>query len=84
MLPFLTRKQKCASGDESRAAYKQDQRLNAIHCARQPLASFLRPCRIVLVCSEDVLRRCGSHHRVNAADLRLNHRGLLHPRGKHC
>ena len=37
-----------------------------------------------LVCSEDVLRRCGSDHRVDAADLRLNHRGLLHPRGKHC
>ena len=35
-----------ASGDESRAASKQSQRLNAIHCASQPLASFLHPCRI--------------------------------------
>ena len=82
MHPYSTRKQVRASDDESREAYKQNQRLNAIHCASQPLASFLRPCRIESVCSEDILRRCGSHNRI-AANLWLREGGLLNARGIH-
>ena len=80
--PYPTRREMRASGDESHESYWQDQRLNAIHCAGQPPASFLRPCRIESVCSEDVLRRCGRHNRI-AANLRLREGGLLHARGIH-